>query len=379
MSKRAIRILGPIVIIAIGILLTEIALRIVPSPIRSAPIHEFDDPDSLLGVEMVPGTRATVQESCYTARITINSSGWRDRERLIEKKSGVKRIAVLGDSFVMASQVNDDETLTRQLEKILEDNNVEVLNFGISSIGTAQQEILYEHVVAAYNPDIILVGFYVNDVQNSSPALENRFGSRLTFRNGESELVSKRKATPFFGLRKWLRIHSTTFRLVKFAQQKISGVFSWNNQALGPQTQLPNHLVIFTDPLPSEWEQGWTDVRESFRRLKGHMKPDQQLIVFAFPDILQIAHDPATFVRGEYGVDPPATFNPRTSYDRLHRLLQEEQITAFETLPSLLAVRDREGLEYPYYMHTCDGHYSAYGLRTIAEILTSHLTQLLQQ
>jgi hypothetical protein len=112
------------------------------------------------------------------ATVRINSKGYRDQERSLEKPPGTLRIAVLGDSQVEAWQVEIENRWTELLERHLRERSpalgVEVLNFGVSGYGTAEELIVLREDVLAYDPDIVLLGFLTgNDVQNNSEALQH--------------------------------------------------------------------------------------------------------------------------------------------------------------------------------------------------------------
>jgi D-alanyl-lipoteichoic acid acyltransferase DltB (MBOAT superfamily) len=97
-------------------------------------------------------------------RLTVNSAGLRDREYTRVKGDGVFRIAVLGQSYVMGSGVDDHETF----ENILEDQlnagraagatRIELINFGSPAYSALQQLALLElGKVAEFAPDLVLV------------------------------------------------------------------------------------------------------------------------------------------------------------------------------------------------------------------------------
>src|SRR5262245_52829809 len=68
-------------------------------------------PDTVLGWRHVPGAkRHWVEEG--DGRIVINSLGYRDRERQLDKPAGTFRIAVFGDSMTEGVQVNLEQTFT---------------------------------------------------------------------------------------------------------------------------------------------------------------------------------------------------------------------------------------------------------------------------
>lgn len=367
-------------LIAGSLLFSELLLRLIPSPIQHPPLHEFDDPHSLLGVELVPGTVERVQSPCYAATVSTNRLGWRDRERTVERVPGRIRIAVLGDSFVEGTQVGDKETLTRRLEELLGADRVEVLNFGLSSIGTAQEEILYADVVSAYRPDIVLLGFTTNDVANSDPLLEAGPGgkTRLTYRDAEGNLTHERSMQPLFGLRKWLRTRSALFRLLKATHGLARRL---REDALtereGQSPPLPAHFAVFQTNETADWRRGWDAVEQALQRLKEEVNPPQRLIVFAVPDLLQIARDPSTLLREYDGVDPPTDFDSLHPHRRFLQIADDLRIEAIDLLPTFLAERDARGLQYPYFSFPCDGHWNAEGHRLAAATLAGALHSLL--
>ena len=368
------RFLGPLLLLVFGVLCAEVVLRVVPSPVQYPPFQEFDDPDSLLGVELVASTKVTKRTACYTSQISTNALGWRDRERTIEKQPGVTRIAVLGDSFIEASQVGDEETMTRQLEELLGDR-VEVLNFGMSSIGTVQEEILYDKVVRDFHPDIVLLAFYSNDVQNSDPVLEGGAdrNTRLTYRDAAGELVSWREGTAFFGVRKWLRLRSGVFRLLKMAYGMARSVGEDSLPADTNVGSLPVAYGVYQDPPSAEWERGWRAVEGALVRLQREMGSGTVLLAFAVPELLQVAPDATALIRETYGKNPPEGFDALVPHDRFQQIAQRLRIPTIDLLPAFIAERERRQLEYPYFSYACDGHWNAAGHLFAAETLARFL------
>ena len=103
----------------------------------------------------------------------------RDREHAIAHPANTVRIAVLGDSYAEAMQVNQDETFWAIMEKDLEKSNylkgrhVEVLDFGQSGFGTNQELLVLETKAWKYSPDVVLLAFTTaNDVSDNSRILK---------------------------------------------------------------------------------------------------------------------------------------------------------------------------------------------------------------
>jgi len=93
-----------------------------------------------------------------------NSHGQRDIERTAEKPDGVRRIVLLGDSVVAGVGLRDiDDTISRQLEKLYDDNGTEVLNFGIDGYNTLAEIELLRTKALAFKPDHVVLVFVPND------------------------------------------------------------------------------------------------------------------------------------------------------------------------------------------------------------------------
>jgi lysophospholipase L1-like esterase len=98
----------------------------------------------------------------------------RDRERSLAR-TGAPRIVVLGDSITFGSGVGPRERFTDQLETLLAAHRgspVEVLNLGVGGYDTLQEVATLEDVGLRFTPDLVLVGYCVNDLGDNSPNLE---------------------------------------------------------------------------------------------------------------------------------------------------------------------------------------------------------------
>lgn len=100
----------------------------------------------------------------YFTNVTINRCGLRDDDinSCYFEKNNSYKILVLGDSFTFGMGVNNNETYPYYLEQLL--NNSEVLNAGVIAYGTAQEELHLEKLLAEINPDLVILGFYINDI-----------------------------------------------------------------------------------------------------------------------------------------------------------------------------------------------------------------------
>ena len=175
--RSSLRRRGALALTAAGValLLAEVALRLV-----GFTYPNFRQPDSVRGWVLRPGAAAW-SRSEGESFVRINAEGMRDVERSPEKPAGAWRLAVLGDSMVEALQVPLERTFTQLLERelascpALAGRAIEVLNFGVSGYGTAQELLTLRHQVWRFSPDAVMLGFFSgNDVADNHRGLDGR-------------------------------------------------------------------------------------------------------------------------------------------------------------------------------------------------------------
>lgn len=236
----------------------------------------FHMPDDIAGFRLRPGAHGWYRDE-GNAYVRINSDGWRDFERAKSKPANTLRIAVLGDSFIEAVQVPLEATFTAQLEQELNycqpfgKKSVEVLNFAVSSYGTAQQLITLRHRVRDYAPDIVLLAFLPsNDVRNNSRKLES-WKARPFFelKNGELRLDTSFTEDPGFQEKKRnMADHAFLYewRLHQLLRRVRDGAYrGWNDApaaaaaARGDATLNEPGLAerVYKPPTDADWEEAW--------------------------------------------------------------------------------------------------------------------------
>lgn len=100
--------------------------------------------------------------------MSTNSLGFRDLEFPLEKPAGELRILAVGDSFTFGNGVRLEDTWAQQLEKLLAARHpkVEVINAGFAT-GEHRPSGYgdwIEHDGLAFAPDVVLIGFCLNDM-----------------------------------------------------------------------------------------------------------------------------------------------------------------------------------------------------------------------
>jgi len=167
----------------------------------------------VVGVEHLPGTNGWNRKE-GEQYIKINRDGMRGPVFAKTKPPNTLRIAVLGDSMTEGSQVAVKNVFSSILENDLNKCNlfgekkVEVINFGVSDYGTAQELIVLREKVWLYDPDFVLLAIFTqNDISNNSAALE------------------KQKMRPFFTYQGDELLLDNSFRYLK--EFKIKTSWAW--------------------------------------------------------------------------------------------------------------------------------------------------------
>ena len=174
--------------------------------------------------------------------VRINGQGFHDHERALIKQPGTLRIAVLGDSYAEALQVPLEDAFWAETERRLKQcsntggRKVEVMNFGVSGYGTAQELITLHNRVWDYSPDIVLLAFTAgNDLNDNLKQLSNdTMRPYFVYRDGKLTLdrstLDSREASTRFRLRNsgvgraldWLRQHLRVVQLLSSLDRAVA-------------------------------------------------------------------------------------------------------------------------------------------------------------
>ena len=124
--------------------------------------------DPELGWTLRENVARVTSNEPWQADLATNAWGFRDVNHAV-KAAGVTRVAVLGDSFVFGSGVTQDEPVTTRLQALL-GPSFDVINLGVPGYGTDQALLTLRRWGPRLKPDIVLAGFFWNDVMENASA-----------------------------------------------------------------------------------------------------------------------------------------------------------------------------------------------------------------
>lgn len=97
--------------------------------------------------------------------VDINSDGLRDKEYQVEKGDKY-RIVFLGDSLTFGWGVEDEDTFATILETEMSSTQpTEIINFGTGNYNTEQEVNLFIEKGLKYNPDKVVLFYFINDAE----------------------------------------------------------------------------------------------------------------------------------------------------------------------------------------------------------------------
>ena len=397
-----------------ALLIFEVFLRLVG---YTYPV--FYRPDEARGYSLWPGVEGRYRRE-GAAHVRINSDGLRDREHAQPKPANTLRIAVVGDSYAEAFQVEREQTFWSVLEAGLRDcpalagREVEVINFGVSGYGTAQELLTLREKVWGYSPDVVLLAVTTNnDVLDNSRALKMTDEIPYFVMNGDQlTLDDSFRHTAAFRLRnsapnrlgRWLRQHLRFVQAVHEGQGAIkSRLDAWRERrrlakereksgavpataaqpnapqaggpapaGAGPADELGTANVIYREPADDVWRGAWLVTERLLAEMNAEVKSHgARLYVVTLSNGIQVYPDPAAREAFRQRVGAADLFYAER---RFADVGARAGFPVYNLAPDLQVYADQNRVFlHGFGAQRGNGHWNAEGHRVAGEMLTRRL------
>ncbi|MBN1995529.1 MAG: SGNH/GDSL hydrolase family protein [Anaerolineae bacterium] len=170
----------------VGAAALEIGLRLIPAQtlnllITRRPLrYQLYQIDPYVGWRLKPNATARYTlESEFDVQVQINAQGLHDVEHAYPKPPGVYRILILGDSFAEGLHVPVAAGFPQRLAGCLNEHYsqpIEVINSGTGYYASAEELFFLQYEGLRYEPDLVLVAFFVGNDINAYASRETEDG-----------------------------------------------------------------------------------------------------------------------------------------------------------------------------------------------------------
>jgi hypothetical protein len=371
-----------------ALLILEMGARLLPPPYGQA-TDVAHICSRTLGWRGKPNYEGAINAGEYQHRLRHNSAGMHDTEHQQPKPPETYRISMLGDSFTWAAQVKETETAHQVLEDLLNKprrpDKVEVISAAITGWSTGQQLIYYRTEGRFYQPDLVLLMFYIgNDVFGNLPGEgrtldgHNCFAPYFPLCRGQLDTrpwyyvpgVKPAQNGECSSTQRWL---STTLEKLYYSSELYAHIEPLFTARRPHSSQIPYYPLY----IPAEHEQfdyAWQVTIATIKQLHQEVKQDGAafaVVLISPADVIHLARmDPGQLEQIYQKVPDLRQAQPNLPHQSLSAALSEEAIPVLDLQP-LFIEHIRQTGEALYFPG--DKHWNVAGNRLAAEAIAAFI------
>lgn len=324
--------------------------------------------------------------------VTTTGDGRRDREYAYAKAPNTFRIAVLGDSYAEALQVHLEETFWSVLQVELQGcgplagKKIEVLNFGVSGFGTAQELQMLEHYVWDYKPDLVLVAFLTgNDISDNSATLsanpvrpfyylvKNQLRLDNSFQQHPTYLAAR---SPWGKLKTRMMNNFRSLQLLREMSTRL------RNRPTAPSQADPTEIgldPIYEPPQTKAWSDAWNVTEKILETM--HLRSREkgsQFCVVTLSNAIQVDPAPKARVELQQSLGVEHLFYPDF---RVVDIGKRFGFPVFTLAPKMQVEAEKNRMYFHGFPNTKlgTGHWNQDGHRIAGQIMATEICRWLSQ
>ncbi len=172
----------------------------------------------------IPNRKCVIKGPEFMTKYQINSLGLRNQEIIVPKPENTFRILMVGDSLTQGSGVEQDETFSARLEKLLNNQGrkIEVINGGISANSPLVEYLWIREVGLGLQPDLAIL-----NVNESDFSEEQKYNAlRINYADGLVKAVPGKPLNYLPAvIKNWLQKNSSFYLF--FNAQIMSRLVAW--------------------------------------------------------------------------------------------------------------------------------------------------------
>lgn len=340
-----------IVSVLLCLIIIETGIRIWNPQIAKPEMTQLHQASPYFGYDLVPGTYGV---GFMGESYQINSDGFRGSELRSQKKPGLFRVMVIGDSFTFGARVNQEDTYPAQLEKALHRMSTpcEVINCGVIGHNMWQHFEVLKRKVLPFHPDLVVLGLFEDDLlQSVSPresSDEYHGGNPFEDRNLFGILGH-------FSLWNFLRNANATYEYKYRYRRGYSYIktIEERKKEWGPANPTNKNYKIMSGKAEKQQYVDFAETLKKFVELAN--TKGVKVLVAMIPDSVQL-NEP----------------HLQTVNRFVQRVCNSIKVPFLDLTPILESEEDRSSL----YLFPFDAHNSPKGLRLIGQTLADQIIRL---
>lgn len=372
-GTRHRRTVGNIWLAVLSVALTYVAVDLAAGYLLIKPLSPPLVPDQYRHHRLVPNSNAQFTQRDFSYIQRVNNLGMRGVDRSIEKRPKTIRIVTLGDSFTMGKGVEDYDTFSVGIERILNKRlaacpselTVEVLNGGVDSYAPILSYIQLKRDIAPLAPNIIIHNLDVSDL------VQEAAYRRIAEYSADGDIVGVpqrdvRSQSLTDRARTWVEKHMYLTRLLLYYANRAFGFK--NLSVRDVVTQVNFEVAAHTlqgDTV--DRDRQWADLFDSLVRLRDLARSiGADYLLTTYPWGHQV--NDREWIPGRYGFMPEGAKVSDVSLQRVQAFASANEVAYFDLLP---AFQGYQGGAPLYFRH--DNHMTATGHEVMASKLSDFL------
>jgi len=362
------------------------------------PLYKWKTEEKLWGAWHRNNAKTRHIGGCFSVVYESNEVGARDDSFIENNYSSEDTFILLGDSFGEGFAVNREFTV----EKLLEKNNINVLNFATSeNFGPLQYYIVYKELASKYKHDNVLIlflpnndftdndyEFFVNSKQNLFDGVKERFRPYINMENFDDYFypvgAKKRGSFSHFnpnnkpGLREFIRAFTYTNNLLvtlnfyfkSFNMRHMENVDNSDNFKSQSDLKFNKKNVVKHGQTADEISKNYSGYYDAtlvqqkaaihyLNKIINYEFNKKNIFIISIPELSTIER----YKKGDH------SYTKQYWYEQLNKFdVQNEKISFID----LLQLYDLNDNYYEYFLD-CNGHWSPKGHKIATEIISQKI------
>jgi hypothetical protein len=262
----------------------------------------------------------------------------------------------------------------------LKAKHIEVINFGISGYGTAQELQMLRHYAWDYSPDVVLLAFFTgNDVQNNSRALQqDDYRPYFLLQNGKLVLDDLFVNAPEFHSRfsafnvflSWSVAHSHLLQVADAAKNYLSR----RNVEGVKADEMGLSDAIYHEPTDPVWKDAWKVTDALIVEMRDEVKArNAQLLVVTLSSSIQVDPDPTARVQLAKRLGVADLFYPD---EHIAQLSQRENIPVLTLAPIFQQYAQEHHVQLHGFSGNKQGHWNESAHQLGGELMARKICEM---